>query len=43
MKWNSDTVAIYDYIIHDGDYYNIVDKDKILLLLDEIEQNIICT
>ena len=28
-------------MIHDGDYYIIVDKDKILLLLDEIEQKII--
>ena len=28
-------------MIHDGDYYSIVDKDKILSLLDEIEQNII--
>ena len=29
-------------MIHDGDYYSIVDKDKILSLLDEIEQKIIC-
>ena len=28
-------------MIHDGDHYRIVDKEKILLLLDEIEQNII--
>ena len=28
-------------MIHDGDYYSIVDKDKILSLLDDIEQNII--
>ena len=28
-------------MIHDWDYYSIVDKDKILLLLDEIEQKII--
>ena len=26
----------YFYIIHDGDYYSIVDKDNILSLLDEI-------
>ena len=26
---------------HDGDYYSIVDKDKILSLLDEIEQKIV--
>ena len=28
-------------MIHDGDYYSIVDKDNILFLLDEIEQKII--
>ena len=28
-------------MIHDGYYYSIVDKDKILSLLDEIEQKII--
>ena len=28
-------------MIHDGDYYSIVDKDQILSLLDDIEQNII--
>ena len=28
-------------MIHDGDYYSIFDKDKILSLLDEIEQKII--
>ena len=28
-------------MIHDGDYCSIVDKDNILSLLDEIEQNII--
>ena len=28
-------------MIHDGDYYSIVDKDKILSLMDEIEQKII--
>ena len=28
-------------MIHDGGYYNIVDKYKILSLLDEIEQKII--
>ena len=40
-KLNSDTVASQDYIIHDGDYYIIVDKEKILSLLDYIEQKII--
>ena len=40
-KLNSDTVASQDYMIHDGDYYSIIDKDKILLLLDKIEQRII--
>ena len=28
-------------MIHDGDYYSIVDKDKILSLLDDIDQKII--
>ena len=28
-------------MIHDGDCYIIFDKDKILLLLDEIDQKII--
>ena len=28
-------------MIHDGDYYSILYKDKILSLMDEIEQNII--
>ena len=28
-------------MIHDGEYYSIVNKDKILSLLDEIEQKII--
>ena len=28
-------------MIHDGDYYIIFNKDKILSLLDKIEQNII--
>ena len=28
-------------MIHDRDYYSIVDKDNILLLLYEIDQNII--
>ena len=28
-------------MFHDGDYHSIVDKDKILLLLNEIEQKII--
>ena len=28
-------------MIHDGDYYSIADKDKIISLLDEIEQKII--
>ena len=28
-------------MINDGDYYSIVDKNKILLLLDDIEQKII--
>ena len=28
-------------MIHDGDYYSIVDKDNILSLMDEIEQKII--
>ena len=28
-------------MIHDGDYYRIVDKYKILSLMDKIEQNII--
>ena len=28
-------------MIHDGDDYSIVDKDNILSLLDEIDQNII--
>ena len=28
-------------MIHDGDYYSIVNKDKILSLLEMIEQNII--
>ena len=32
---------IYAYIIHDGDYYSIVDKDNIRWLMDEIEQKII--
>ena len=39
IKWNIDDVVLKlnkDYIIHDGDYYSIVDKDKILLSLDEI-------
>ena len=26
--------ASYEYMIHDGDYYSIVDKDKTLSLLD---------
>ena len=30
------TVLSYDYMIHDGYYYSIVDKDRILSLLDEI-------
>ena len=28
-------------MIHDGDYYSIFDKEKIIPLLDEIEQKII--
>ena len=28
-------------MIHDGNYYSIVDKDKILSLMDDIEQNIV--
>ena len=28
-------------MIHDGGYYSIVDKDKILSFLDDIEHNII--
>ena len=40
-KWNIDDLANSAYIIHDGDYYSISDKDKILFLLDDIYQNII--
>ena len=40
-KLNSDTVASYDYMIHCGNYYIIVDKENILLLLDGIDQEII--
>ena len=41
MKFKSETVASSAYIFHDGDYYRILDKEKILLLLDEIKHNII--
>ena len=40
-KLNSDTVASSDYMIHDGDYYKIDDKENVILLLDEIYQRII--
>ena len=36
-KLNIDTAASYDYMIHDGYYYSIINKDKIISLMDEIE------
>ena len=40
-KWKSDNVSKLDYMIYDGGCYSIFDKDKILLLLDKIDQKII--